>query len=115
MDNTWDINSHDENKDYQLSDSEYFLTSYEDFFKTHSKYDAIYHSPACPKTMNRENIKTSLERTSKWKHILEKSIMGSQLYANTRSGELIQVGQNFENSINNEKIEKEGEISDGEY
>lgn len=115
MDNTWDINMHDENKDYQLCDSEYFLTSYEGFFKTHSKYDAIYHSPEGPKTMDRENIKSSIERTSQWKHILEQSIIGNQLYANTRSGELVQVGQNFENSINNEKIEKEGEISDGEY
>lgn len=115
MDNTWDINEHDENKDYQLCDSEYFLTSYEDFFKTHSKYDAIYHSPECPKTLGRENIKLSLERTSQWKHIVEQSIIGNQLYANTRSGELVQVGQNFEKSINNEKIEIKGEISDGEY
>lgn len=114
MDNTWDINKHDENKDYQLCDSKYFLTSYEDFFKTHSKYDAINHGPECPKTMDRENIRLSSERTSKWKHILEQSITGNQLYANTRSSELVQVGQNFENCINNKKV-KEGEILDGEY
>ena len=115
MDNTWDINRHDENKDYQLYDSEYFLTSYEDFFRTHSKYDAIYHSPGCHKTIDREKIKSSIDRTSQWKHILEQSIIGKQLYTNTKSSELIQVGKNFENSMNNKKIEKEGEISDGEY
>lgn len=112
MDNTWDINEHDENKDYQLCDSEYFLTSYEDFFKTHSKYDVIHHSPECPQTIDRENIKLSLERTSQWKHILDQSIIGNQLYVNTRSSELIQTGQNFEKNINNER---EGEISYGEY
>lgn len=114
MDNTWDINWHDQNKDYQICDSEYFLTSYEDFSKTHSKYDAIYRFE-CPKTMDRKNIKLSLERTSKWKHILEQSIIGNRLYTNTRSSDLIQVGQNFENSMKNEKDEKEGELADGEY
>lgn len=115
MDNTWDINRHDENKDYQLSDSEFFLTGFHDFFKTHSTYGAIYGSPECPKTMDRENIKSSIDRTSQWKHILEQSIIGKQLYTNTRSSELVQVGQNFENSMNNKKIEKEGDISNGEY
>jgi len=115
MDNTWDINSHDENKDYQLSDSEYFLTSYEDFFKTHSKYDAIYHGPECPKTMDRTEIKNSLQRTSEWKHILDQSIKGTQLYSQTRTGSLMQVGKIFENCVNRERIEKEGEISNGEY
>lgn len=115
MDNTWDINRHDEDKDYQLSDSEYFLTSYEDFFKTHSKYDAIYHGPGCPKTMDRTEIKNSLQRTSEWKHILDQSISGTQLYSRTKTGSLMQVGKIFENCVNGERIEREGEISNGEY
>lgn len=115
MDNTWDINNHDKNKDYELSDSEYFLTSYEDFFKTHSKYDAIYHGPGCPKTMNRTEIKNSLQRTAEWKHILDQSINGTQLYSQTKTGSLMQVGKIFENCVNGERIEREGEISNGEY
>lgn len=110
LDNTWDVNLHDENGTHELSDSPYFLTSSKDFLKTHSKYDEVYRFE-CPETIDREKIRESLERTANWKHIINQSIQGEELYSKTRTGLLTRIGERFKRFINKGKDEKEEKIN----
>ena len=110
LDNTWDVNLHDENGNHELSDSPYFLTSSKDFVKTHSKYDAM-HRFECPETIDREKIRESLERTANWKHIIAQSIQGDELYSKTRSGSLTRSSERFKRFTNKGKDEKEEKIN----
>ena len=108
LDNTWDVNLHDENGTHELSDSPYFLTSSKDFVKTHSEYDLSGYE--CPQTIDREIIKESLERTAQWEHIVDKSVEGDELYSKTRTGLLTKIGETFKRFFNREtkgKDEKE--------
>lgn len=113
IDNTCDVNLHDENGTHELSNSPYFLTSSKDFVKTHSKYDAV-HRFECPETIDREKIRESLERTANWKHIMDQSVKGDKLYSKTRTGLLTRIGNGFKRFLNKgtkEKGEKEEEIN----
>lgn len=110
LDNTWDVNLHDENGTHELSDSPYFLTSSKDFAKTHSKYDAM-HRFECPETIDREKIMGSLERTANWKHIIAQSIQGDELYSKTRSSFLTRISERFKRFTNKGKDEKEEKIN----
>ncbi len=110
LDNTWDINLHDQNGAHELSNSPYFLTSTKDFLKTHSKYDAV-HRFECPETIDREKIRESLEKTANWKHIIAQSIQGDELYSKTRIGLLTRIGKIFKRFTNKGKYEKEEKIN----